>query len=80
MRHTAFLQKGSRGVRRYEPGLPSCCRQQTVQLCTQHSRGSTASSSSQSTLRMALPVCGGNCTVPRVQGTCLLLETGPPRQ
>lgn len=70
------MQKANPGVRRYEPGLPSCCRQQTAQPCKQRGRGSTVSSSSQSTLRMALPACRGNCTIPRVQGMRLLLRTG----
>ena len=78
MRDTAALQKEMQRVRHCEPGLPSCCRRQTVQPCKQHSRGTTVSSSSQSTLRMALLACRGNCTVPRVQGTRLQLQTGHP--
>ena len=80
MRDSAILQKESQGVRHYEPGLPSCCRLQTAQPCKQHNRGGTFSSRRQSTSRMALPACRGNCTVPGVQRTRLQLKAGPLHQ
>ena len=80
MRDTAALQKEKQRVRLCEPGLPSCCRRQTAQPRKQHSKGSTVSGSSQSTLRIAFPACRGNCIVLLVQGTCLQLKTGPLQQ